>query len=299
MPLRIHYGDITEERVDAIVNPTNHRMVGTGGTDGAIHRKAGQGLEEELSGAPFLETGDVFVTKGYGLEAKYIIHTVGPRWMGGDEDEAILLRSCYTNSLFEAVTLGCSSIAFPLISSGTFQFPSDYASSIAVEAITNFLRIKPELEVILVVYPKGPASPLFDGLARYIEENFSGHFVPTREREEIPSLACYDASPVFFDADEGLEEQIEEEEEEEEEDTLDLECRALTSPLWSPLPPDWKPGDPRLKLDGFVDVLMHFVNKYLAEHKDEKESGIYKRALLTRAHYSKIKSEKIMPRKYT
>ena len=174
MPLQIIRQDITKMQVDAIVNTTNEEMVGYSGVDFAVHQGAGPLLELECAKLAPLGLGTAKITKGYNLDAKYIIHTSGPVWRGGLVGESIILKSCYWESLKLAVEYGCTSVAFPLISSGTYGYPKDQVLKFAVQVITEFL-FEHELMVYLCVFDRKSyefSQKLFAEINEFIDDDY-------------------------------------------------------------------------------------------------------------------------------
>jgi O-acetyl-ADP-ribose deacetylase (regulator of RNase III) len=149
--ISIELGDITKQKTDAIVNAANKSLLGGGGVDGAIHRDAGIKLYEECKALGGCETGEAKITKGYGLPAKYVIHTVGPVWNEGRYGEEEKLADCYRNSLKLAVKNKIKSIAFPSISTGAYRFPVDKAVEIAVREVKDFLKKVKTVEKVVFV----------------------------------------------------------------------------------------------------------------------------------------------------
>lgn len=183
MPFRIIRNDITKVSADAIVNTANPKPIFAGGTDAAVYKAAGvQELLAERKKIGIIPVGEVAVTPAFRLHAKYIIHTVGPIWQGGTRGESEALASCYRKSMLIAAQLGCRSIAFPLISTGTYGFPKDLALNIALKTIEAFLQ-DGDMDVILVVFDRKSfvlSDKLVSDVRQYIDENYASK----REFEE-------------------------------------------------------------------------------------------------------------------
>jgi len=149
--IKIVQGDITKLEVDAIVNAANNSLLGGGGVDGAIHRAAGPDLLEETRKIGGCPTGEARVSEGYNLPARWVIHTVGPVWKGGRQNEEKLLADCYRNSFQAAVEKGAETVAFPAISTGIYGFPLKKATEIAMRETKRFLEENERLDQIIFV----------------------------------------------------------------------------------------------------------------------------------------------------
>lgn len=166
--IRVVQGDITQLKVDAIVNAANSSLLGGGGVDGAIHRAAGPELVAECRALKGCITGQAKITRGYKLPAQHVIHTVGPVWKGGTANEALLLAQCYENSLKLAHEHHIKSIAFPAISCGVYGFPIERAVMIAVNTVCEKLKEFDEIdEVIFCCFSADMAEHYRTALARH------------------------------------------------------------------------------------------------------------------------------------
>ena len=167
--IEIIQGDITKQSVDAIVNAANTSLLGGGGVDGAIHRAAGPELLAECRTLHGCRTGEAKITKGYRLPAKFVIHTPGPVWHGGSQDEDALLASCYRSCLTLAAEHGLKTVDFPSISTGVYRFPLDRAAGIAIGTIAAFLREHPEIERVRMVCFDAKTRGFYEAALRRLE----------------------------------------------------------------------------------------------------------------------------------
>ena len=195
MPFQIVRNDITKMHVDAIVNAAKPSLLGGGGVDGAIHAAAGPELLAECRTLGGCETGQARITKGYKLPCRYVIHTVGPVWQGGNSGERELLSSCYRNSLELAKEYDCETVAFPLISAGIYGYPKDKALKVAMNTIADFL-LENDMTVYLVIYSRSSLSvgkKLFADIQEYIDDNYVEERAPLfsrRDRRDRESNIC-------------------------------------------------------------------------------------------------------------
>lgn len=260
MPFEIVRNDITNMHVDAIVNTANPRPVIGAGTDSRIHEVAGPLLLAARQKVGEIRVGQAAVTPAFGLQSKIVIHTVGPCWEGGGTEEEHLLRSCYDNCLALALEYGCHSIAFPLISSGNYGFPKDRALRIAICAFSDFL-LEHELQIYLVVFDRDAyrlSEQLFSNVASYIDQ----HYVDLQERM---NFAVSRPRPMA------------------NRRRMDLEvCSDVLEACSSKMT-----LEQMLEQEdaGFAETLLGYIDA-----SGKKDSEIYKRANLSRQHFSKIRN---------
>lgn len=170
MAFHIVSEDITQMEVDGIVNAANNQLAGGGGVDGAIHRAAGPELDKACAEYGGCATGDAVITWGFDLDAIYIIHTVGPIWRGGGNNEEALLRSCYQKSVELGITHGCRSLAFPLISGGVYGYPKADAIRIAVEELKKAAEENEKLEYYLTLTDREAFALAKEAFPEYLED---------------------------------------------------------------------------------------------------------------------------------
>ena len=273
MPLQIIRNDITKIECDAIVNAANSSLLGGGGVDGAIHKAAGKGLLFECMKLGGCKVGQAKITGAHKLPCKYVIHTVGPKWKGGQNGEKELLESCYRESLKLAIVNNCETIAFPLISSGVYGYPKDQALRVAVDVITQFL-LEHDMLVYIVVFDKSAfqiSEKLFTDIASYIDDKYvDTHFEFNRtHRNEYGESTLLGETQILSD-------------ELEDRDTAQFASQpSMAMPKLHSL------DDALNQIDeSFSEMLLRKIDE-----RGMKDSECYKKANIDRKLFSKIRSD--------
>ena len=266
MPFEIVRNDITKMAVDAIVNSANPRPLVGLGTDSSIHGAAGPELLQARQKIGPISVGQAAITPGFALQAKYVIHTVGPVWDGGSYGEETLLRNCYENSLRLALEQGCHSIAFPLIATSNYGFPKDKALQIAVSAFSSFL-MEHEMMIYLVVFDRRAyklSESLFSSIASYIDD----HYVDLWEQAIYGGIGQRNRQVSRRQRD------------------LELCRESCPAPAPMAAPKAVSLEDIlRHREAGFTETLFQYIDA-----SGKKDSEIYKKANLSKQHFSKIRS---------
>ena len=284
MPFKIVRNDITKVKADVIVNTANPNPICASGTDLAIYEAAGkEKLLAERAGIGRIARGDIAVTGAYNLNAKYIIHTVGPVWTDGLHHEFEILEDCYRKSLQKALELKCESIAFPLISTGVYGFPKDKALQIAVSVFSQFLT-ENEIEIILVVFDKR-SFQLSAQIVGDIDSYICANYVRESYKKEYPVQRRSSARMRKLSEEVFYEEMLQREEDDNgplEEDT----DAGLPQPAM--LSADTSLEDQLANIGvSFHDKLFELIDEAHLDNKD-----VWKRANLDRKHFSKIQCDR-------
>lgn len=264
MPFEIVRNDIVNMQVDAVVNTANPNPVIGSGVDSGIHKKAGHELLVARQKIGCIDFGDAAITPGFDLDARYVIHTVGPVWKDGSHREEQILSSCYRNSLTLAKEHECESIAFPLIATGNYGFPKPLALQIAVREISTFL-LENEMQVYLVVFGREAfvlSEKLFKSVNSYIDENY----IRSKKLDEYGTESMYGSRL-------------------ETRRIREQECADMSVGAAIPMDSDdW--GQLINDLDaGFSETLLQLIDR-----TGKKDSEIYKKANVDRKLFSKIRN---------
>ena len=274
MPFQITRDDLTRMRVDAIVNSANPLPRIGAGVDAGIHALAGTSLLEARKQIGNIQPGEAAITPGFQLNAKYVIHTVGPVWVDGNSREPEVLAKCYASALELAVRSGCRSVAFPLISTGNYGFPKSLALQIAISQISAFL-MHHELDIYLVVFHREAfqlSEKLFSGIQSFIDD----HYV----KEKVAQEYCYPVgSALSCDREEQVRRRRAAERLFMEKKAPAKSCRAPAAAAKPSLRDLLQNTDA-----GFAETLFALIDQ-----RGYKDSEVYKRANLSKQHFSKIR----------
>lgn len=272
MPFEIVRNDITNMCVDAIVNTANPKPIIGAGVDSRIHEKAGPELLLAREKIGNIDRGCAAITPAFRLQANYVIHTVGPVWLDGKHDESAQLHNCYSNSLKLAWENKCKSIAFPLISTGNYGFPKDKALQIAIAEFSAFL-LEHDMQIYLVVFDKASyklSEKLLCGVASYIDEHFvdlceqatmTENLRSFHRRRRAERMEVCESSTV------------------REPEFLSI-APAIAAPKELSLEDSLKEADA-----SFSETLLNLIDK-----TGKKDSEIYKKACISKQHFSKIRN---------
>lgn len=283
MPFEIVRNDIVNMQVDAIVNTANPKPIVGYGVDAGVHKKAGPELLEARKKIGRIGVGEVAITPGFNLDAKYVIHAVGPIWQDGTHNEEKYLRQCYDRSLQMALENGCESIAFPLLSAGNHGFPKPLALQTAINAFSSFL-MQHEMQIYLVVFSLNAfelSSKLFHSVESYIDENYI--LDKTLDEYGIENKRnIREAQLEQIQRELNLQRRLRMKA--ELEDLAVCSSVAMGAPAPSAAPIDW---DELLhETDaGFSETLLKLIDK-----TGKKDSDIYKKANVDRKLFSKIRN---------
>ena len=275
MPLEIVRNDITQMRVDAIVNAANETLLGGGGVDGCIHRAAGPELLDECRTLGGCRTGNAKITGAYRLPCKYVIHTVGPVWHGGTHGEREQLVSCYRTSLALAKAHDCETVAFPLISSGVYGYPKDQALRVAVDTIGEFL-LNNDMTVYLVIFDRKSyqiSGKLFADIAAYIDDRYVDEHTDNRS-ERLRRMNAFRM-----------------------EEPMPCEASVCEEAIEQLMPPVSAAAAPKkaATLDDALGQIDESFSEMLLRKIDERgmtDAQCYKKANIDRKLFSKIRSDK-------
>lgn len=280
VPFEIVRNDIVNMQTEAVVNTANPNPVIGSGVDSAIHKKAGHELLDARQKIGQIAFGDAVITPGFGLDAKYVIHTAAPIWNGGGHGEEQILSSCYKKSLALAKENNCKSVAFPLIATGNYGFPKAFALQIAIREISAFL-LENEMQIYMVVFEKEAfalSEKLFKSVSTYIDENYiCNKILDEYETDGVYSSGIIHISKRLEQYDREYDDIYPSQMSEECLDTTVGSSASMNSDDWRLLLNDIDTG--------FSETLLQLIDK-----TGKKDSEIYKKANVDRKLFSKIRN---------